>query len=122
MGRIHSVFKADGSETRRRYSVSEWWLEANTHGPPPHRHDEEHAWFVLEGTMSILVGKTWTRAPQGSFMVIPGGLLHTFENPGRKRAGMLSLNIPGGFEDDMPGIAEWFLANPPGKARGNRAR
>lgn len=120
MGRIRSLFKADGGETRRRYSVSEWWLEPNTEGPPAHRHDEEHAWFVLEGAMSILVGKTWTRAPQGSFLVIPGGDLHSFENAGRQRAGMLSLSIPGGFEDHMPGISEWFLENPPGKARGKR--
>jgi len=71
--------------------------------------------------MNILVGKTWTRAPKGSFVVIPGGVSHTFENPGRMRAGMLSLSIPGGFEDSMPGISEWFLANPPGKARGMRS-
>jgi hypothetical protein len=26
MGRISAVFKADGDETDKRYSVSEWWL------------------------------------------------------------------------------------------------
>lgn len=33
MGRITAVFKADGEETGKRYSVSEWWLEPNTQGP-----------------------------------------------------------------------------------------
>ena len=30
MGRVSAVFKADGPETRSRYSVSEWWLEPHT--------------------------------------------------------------------------------------------
>jgi len=34
MGRISAVFKADGDETQRAYSISEWWLE-------PHSRDLE---------------------------------------------------------------------------------
>ena len=30
MGRISAVFKADGDETRKGYSISEWWLEPHT--------------------------------------------------------------------------------------------
>jgi hypothetical protein len=30
MGRIQSVFKADGAETADRYSISEWWLDPET--------------------------------------------------------------------------------------------
>jgi len=30
LGRMRSVFKADGPETRDRYSISEWWLEPHT--------------------------------------------------------------------------------------------
>ena len=37
MGRIGAVFKADGDETRGRYSISEWWLEPYTRGPGAHR-------------------------------------------------------------------------------------
>lgn len=43
MGRIRSVSKADGAETGNIYSVSEWWLEPNTQGPPPHTHEDDHA-------------------------------------------------------------------------------
>jgi hypothetical protein len=28
MGPVRAVFKADGDETRGRYSISEWWLAA----------------------------------------------------------------------------------------------
>jgi hypothetical protein len=37
MGRISSIFKADGKETNNGYSISEWWLEPNTEGPHVHK-------------------------------------------------------------------------------------
>jgi len=79
MGRISSVFKADGAETRGTFSVSEWWLEPNTKGAPAHSHDADHAWYVIEGTMSVQVGRRWTDAVKGAFLLIPGGAVHTFK-------------------------------------------
>lgn len=116
MGRISSVFKADGEETASRYSISEWWLEANTKGPGAHAHEEDDVFYVLEGTMSILLGDRWIDAPRGSFVIAPGGLTHDFENRTSARAGMLNVSVPGGFEDEMPGIAEWFREHPPPNA------
>lgn len=49
-------------------------------------------------------------------MLVPGGTTHDVEGRGDVRAGMLDISAPGGFEADVPGIAEWFLANPPGRA------
>jgi quercetin dioxygenase-like cupin family protein len=71
MGRICAVFKADGDETARRYSISEWWLEPHTAGPGPHSHPEDDVFYVIGGTMSVLVGDQWTHAPVGSFVLIP---------------------------------------------------
>ncbi|WP_145192348.1 cupin domain-containing protein [Planctomycetes bacterium Pla163] len=116
MGRISAVFKADGSETRSGYSISEWWLEPNTKGPGPHAHPEDDVFYVLEGTMSVLVGSEWTHAARGSFVLVPGGVTHDFENRGSERAGILNVSIPGGFEPHMPAIAEWFARHPPGDA------
>jgi hypothetical protein len=47
---------------------------------------------------------------------VPGGVTHDFENRGSARAGVLNFSVPGEFEEDMPGIVEWFAANPPGNA------
>lgn len=113
MGRIAAVFKADGSETQSNYSISEWWLEAHTKGPGPHSHPEDDIFYVIEGTMSVFVGETWTHATRGSFVLIPGGTTHDFENHGDVRAGVLNLSIPGSFEQHMPEIVEWFTKNPP---------
>jgi mannose-6-phosphate isomerase-like protein (cupin superfamily) len=116
MGRISALFKADGAETGGRYSISEWWLEPHTKGPGAHSHPEDDIFFVIEGTMSFLLGDEWTHAAAGSFVLVPGGVTHDFENRGSARAGVLNFSVPGGFEKDMPSIVEWFAANPPGKA------
>ncbi len=115
MGRISAVFKADNDETRGRYSVSEWWLEPNTTGPGPHTHEDDDVFYVLEGTMTFLVGEHWTDAKAGSFVLVPGNTTHDFENRGPVRAGVLNLSVPGTFEPDMPAIAEWFEKHPPGR-------
>jgi len=118
MGRISAIFKADGDETASRYSISEWWLEPNTQGPGAHSHDEENCiFYVIEGTMSILVGDRWIDAPKGSFVLAAAGMKHDFENRSRSRAGILNFSIPGGFEKEMPAIAEWFAEHPPQDAR-----
>jgi quercetin dioxygenase-like cupin family protein len=116
MGRISSTFLADGAETAEKYSISEWWLEPHTTGPGPHSHDEDDAFYVIEGTMSFLLGDEWVDAPRGSFVLAPAGMTHDFENRSDARAGALNLSAPGGFEESMPGIVEWFLAHPPGRA------
>jgi mannose-6-phosphate isomerase-like protein (cupin superfamily) len=115
MGRIAAVFKADGEETGGRYSISEWWLEPHTCGPGAHAHPEDDVFYVLAGVMSFLVDGDWTDAAAGSFVLVPGGVSHDFENRGEVRAGILNFSIPGSFEPHMAGIAEWFAAHPPGR-------
>jgi mannose-6-phosphate isomerase-like protein (cupin superfamily) len=116
MGRISAVFKADESETVGRYSISEWWLDAHTTGPGAHSHPEDDVFYVLEGTMSVLVDDEWIDAPPGSFVLVPGGVTHDFENRGDVRSGVLNVSAPGDFEPHMPGISAWFADHPPGHA------
>jgi quercetin dioxygenase-like cupin family protein len=113
MGRIGAVFKADGDETESRYSISEWWLEAHTQGPGAHSHPEDCIFYVIEGTMTMLIGEEWQHATQGSFVLVPGGITHDFQNRSDARAGLLNLSIPGPFEPEMPEIAKWFKEHPP---------
>ncbi len=116
MGRISALFKADEDETANGYSISEWWLEPNTQGPGAHSHPEDDVFFVLEGTMSIWVGEKWHHVGPGSFVLVPGGVTHDFENRGDVRAGVLNVSS-GVFEPEMPAIAEYFAEHPPGNAR-----
>jgi mannose-6-phosphate isomerase-like protein (cupin superfamily) len=113
MGRIGAIFKADGDETQNAYSISEWWLEPHTQGPGAHSHAEDDVFYVLEGTMSFLVGDRWIDAPRGSFVLAPGGMTHDFQNRSAERAGFLNFSAPGDFEENMPAIVDWFIENPP---------
>ncbi len=116
-GSMHAVFKADGAETNDRYCASEWWLEAGLPGPGPHAHAaNEELFYVLEGTMSFLVGTEWVDAARGSFLRIPAGTTHDFANRGRVRAGMLNVFIPGGFETMMPRIVASLAETSRGEA------
>lgn len=115
MGRLSAVFKADGTETAGRCSISEWWLDPHTRGHGAHSHPPDDVFFVLEGTLSFLVGDEWFDAPAGSFILVPGGVTHTFENRGDTRAGALNISAPD-LEERMPAIADWFLRRPPGDA------
>lgn len=115
MGRMQAVFFADDQETAGRYSISEWWLQPRTTGPGSHAHPEDHIYYVLTGRLSLLIAGARSEAPQGSYVLIPGGVSHDFENRGDVECGFISLNAPGGFEAKMPDIVAWFALHPPGE-------
>lgn len=118
MGGMTAIFKADEEETSELYSISEWWLEPNTRGPGAHSHPEDDVFYVLEGTMSFLVRGEWVDCPKGSFILVPAGETHDFQNGGSVRAGALNISAPGGFEKNMGQIVDWFRVHPPGRVSG----
>jgi mannose-6-phosphate isomerase-like protein (cupin superfamily) len=112
LGPMTAIFKADENETNCTYSISEWWLEPNSNGPGAHQHeDQDQVFYVLEGTISILCGDKWIDADRGTFIRIPRHTTHSFANHTDKKAGMLNFDIPGGFERNIPAMAEWFEGN-----------
>ena len=121
MGRMSAIFKADGAETAGRSSISEWWLESQTFGPGTHAHDEDHIFYVIEGTLDLTIDGQSSSLAKGSYAIIPGGTRHDFANLGATRAGFISINMPGGFEARMPAIAAALSAEDlslPPEARG----
>lgn len=109
MPTMRAVFKADGVESGGRFSASEWWLAPRSTGPGPHSHaDNDEIFYVVEGTASIRVGDNWIEADKGTFVLVPAGITHDFENRGDRRAGLFNLFLPGGFEHNMPAILAWY--------------
>ncbi|TQV72737.1 cupin domain-containing protein [Exilibacterium tricleocarpae] len=118
MGRMTAVFKADLEETNSTLSVSEWWLEPNTEGPHIHKHPEAHLFYVIEGRLTVyLQGKDWLETESGSYIYIPGETEHGFENRSSNKVGFISINTPGGFEQSIPGIVNYFNENPLGDTK-----
>jgi mannose-6-phosphate isomerase-like protein (cupin superfamily) len=104
-----AVFKADGAETAVRYSVSEWTVAPHSPGSGPHSHESnEELFLVTEGVMSVRVGDQWIDAPRGTFIRVPAGVMHDFENCSSQPATLFNVYLPGGFEPMMPAIVAWF--------------
>ncbi len=70
------------------FVIAEWRDEGGPPGPPrliapPHVHfRDDEAWYVLEGSLRVQVGKDEVEAGAGSAVFIPRGTRHTYWNPG----------------------------------------
>lgn len=68
-------------------------------GPPLHAHRaEDECVYVLGGDLRFKVGDEVTATPAGSFVFIPRGLPHCFQNVGEQEARMLITFAPAGME------------------------
>ena len=102
LGQATAVFIADGDEIDSRFSISEWTYMPGTGGPGAHAHRGlDHAFYIIEGTLSVFVDGEWLDAPQGSYVVIPGGTHHDFKNRGDVLTRFLNFDVPGGFESAL---------------------
>ncbi len=76
-------------------------------GPPLHRHEREgESWYVLEGRLRFKLGSEIREAPAGSFVFVPPGEPHCFQNVGDEPARILVLFSPGGMETFFDRFAE----------------
>src|SRR5712691_12046643 len=70
------------------FVIAEWRDAGGPAGParliaPLHvHHRDDEAWYVLEGTLRVLVGKDEVEAHAGSGVFVPRGTAHTYWNPG----------------------------------------
>ena len=112
-GSMVARFLVDGRETSDTYSVSEWTLAPGCRGVGAHRHEaNDDVFYVAAGTVTFRVDGIDHVVGPGGFVRAAPGVEHDFRNDGDQPAVMLNLYVPGGFEDDMPGIVDWFAAHP----------
>lgn len=68
-------------------------------GPPPHRHlDAAEYFYVLEGSLEVMVDGEWLALSAGGTSVVPAGALHTFRLVGGTPARFITGWEPHGFE------------------------
>lgn len=115
-----TVMKATAETTGGAFSMSEATFPAGMAGPPLHAHGHTtDTFYVLEGTLHLIVGDREIDAPAGSYIVVPPGIVHTFANTSDAPVRFLNINAPGGWEHylrdlsaamrsgTMPGTAEF---------------
>jgi quercetin dioxygenase-like cupin family protein len=68
-------------------------------GPPSHIHrGEDECFYVLSGEFHFQLGDRMLPAPAGSFVFIPHGTVHIYQNTGFKPGVLLGGVTPTGFE------------------------
>jgi quercetin dioxygenase-like cupin family protein len=63
-------------------------------GPPLHVHNEDELIYTLEGTFRLKLGDTLRELPPNSFVFIPRGTPHTWQNVGSEPARFFAAVMP----------------------------
>ncbi|HEX2244170.1 MAG TPA: cupin domain-containing protein [Gammaproteobacteria bacterium] len=88
-------FKATRASTNGAFSLMERTLPPGGRKPPPHIHTNcEEAFFVLDGEVEFSLGETTTIGRADTFVLVPGGVAHTFGNAGSTEARLLVIHAP----------------------------
>lgn len=88
-------FKATRAGTSGRFSLMERTLPPGGRKPPPHIHTNcEEAFYVLDGEIEFFLDDTTVIGRPGSFVLVPGGVSHTFGNAAAIASRLLIIHAP----------------------------
>jgi len=107
-------FKAVGATTGGAFSLHERHIPAGGRRPPAHIHPGRvEAFWVLDGEAEFELDGDLSRAKAGSFVLVPGGVAHTFGATEASAAHVLVLHAPAldDYFRDLAGL--WAAAEPP---------
>jgi quercetin dioxygenase-like cupin family protein len=95
------------AETATSLAVLESTLEPGFLGPELHFHQQmTDCFYVLEGTVTFIVGERTFVGDAGSFVLVPPSVLHTFANRGDVPARVLNVLVPPGLEGYLRELAD----------------
>jgi quercetin dioxygenase-like cupin family protein len=95
-GGVYTIL-VTGEETAGRYCLIDMYVPAGG-GPPPHRHDFEEMFTLLEGELAFTFRGATTVVRAGATVNVPANAPHFFRNVSDKPARMLCMCTPPGQE------------------------
>lgn len=90
------VILAEGKDTDNNFSLM-WQIGKKDSGPGPHFHEQDEAFFVVEGEITYMANDEVLTARAGSFVWIPRGTVHAFKVVS-ETVKVLNMYTPAGFE------------------------
>jgi|ERR1700733_2163992 len=87
-----------GEDTEGRFCLIDMHIPPGG-GPPPHRHDFEETFVVLEGELDVTFRGKNSVVRAGDTANIPSNAPHQFHNSSNKAARVLCLCSPAGMEN-----------------------
>lgn len=87
-----------GNDTAGKYCLIDMHVPDGG-GPPPHRHDFEEMFTVLEGSVEFTFRGEKTTVSQGATVNIPANAPHSFKNISGSPARLLCMCTPAGQDE-----------------------
>ncbi|MGB7728899.1 MAG: cupin domain-containing protein [Candidatus Acidiferrum sp.] len=87
-----------GKDTAGRFSLIDMYVPPGG-GPPPHRHDFEETFTLLEGQLDFIFRGAMQTARAGETVHVPANAPHQFHNSSAQPARMLCICSPAGQEE-----------------------
>lgn len=87
-----------GKDTSGRFCLIDVYIPPGG-GPPPHRHDFEETFMLLEGELDIVFRGTKQVTRAGETINIPSNAPHQFYNSSSQPARMLCICSPAGLDE-----------------------
>lgn len=94
-----------GEQTNGRYCLIDMLVPPGG-GPPPHRHDFEEMFTILEGEIELTFRGEMQRASAGSTVNIPANAPHSFRNKSDKPARLLCICTPAGQDEFFMAVGD----------------
>ena len=112
-----------GEQTGGRYCLIDMLVQPGG-GLPPHRHDFEEMFTILDGEVELIFRGQPYRAGAGSTVNIPANAPHAFKNKSDKPVRMLCMCTPAGQEELFLAVGDPVAsrtAPPPNLSQAERA-
>ncbi|HET7368263.1 MAG TPA: cupin domain-containing protein [Gaiella sp.] len=82
-----------------RFNLAIVTIQPRRHGPPIHVHQaEDDAFYMLDGELVFAADGAEVVAGPGTFVLVPPGVEHTFENRTDEVARFVNVHAPAGFD------------------------
>jgi quercetin dioxygenase-like cupin family protein len=94
-----------GDETGGRYCLIDMLVPPGG-GPPPHRHDFEEMFTILDGEIELNFRGEAQRASAGWTVNIPANAPHSFKNKSDKPVRLLCMCTPAGQEEFFMAVGD----------------
>ena len=86
-------FLCDAEDSDGAWSLMEEEIPVGL-GPPPHRHDWDEAYYVIEGALDFEIDGTQVRIERGDFTYLPRKTVHAFKGASPSPARVLIFAAP----------------------------
>ena len=97
VGDVYTIL-VSGKQTAGRYALIDMFVPPGG-GPPPHRHDFEEMFYVLEGEVEFMFRGVKSAASAGDTISIPANAPHAFKNVSARPARLLCTVSPAGIDE-----------------------